>query len=128
MVGLRKLSVRGRRCKFALLVKLYGGDVTPRAVLGELERMNAVVLTNEGTIRMKTARRQSQKQVRQQAIELARLFGDFVGTVAQPLRGAKAPVFFGFLDVPPYLQVKLRDSNGRLRSAVQRCSTASING
>ena len=99
-----ELSVHGRRCKFALLVKLYGGDVTPRAVLGELERMNAVVLTNEGTIRMKTARRQSQKQVRQQAIELARLFGDFVGTVAQPLRGAKAPVFFGFREctaIPP---------------------------
>lgn len=91
-----ELSVRGRRCKFALLVKLYGGDVTPRAVLGELERMDAIVLTHEGKIRMKTARRESQRQVRQQAIELARLFGDFVGTVAQPLRGAKPPVFFGF--------------------------------
>ncbi|MFZ0778562.1 MAG: DUF6502 family protein [Xanthobacteraceae bacterium] len=99
-----ELSVHGRRCKFALLVKLYGGDVTPRAVLGELERMDAVVLTHEGTIRMKMARRHSQKQVRQQAIELARLFGDFVGTVAQPLRGAKPPVFFGFREcaaIPP---------------------------
>lgn len=91
-----ELSVRGRRCKFALLVKLYGGDVTPRAVLGELERMDAVVLTHDGKIRMKTNRRESHGQVRQQAIELARLFGDFVRTVAQPHRGANPPVFFGF--------------------------------
>jgi hypothetical protein len=91
-----ELGIRGRQCKFSLLVKLYGGDVTPRAVLGELERMDAVVLTKEGKVRMKTVRRESQRQVRQQAIELARLFGDFVGSVAQPLRGAKPPVFFGF--------------------------------
>jgi hypothetical protein len=99
-----ELSVQGRRCKFALLVKLYGGDVTPRAVLGELERMDAVVLTTEGKIRMKTVRREPQRQVRQQTIELARLFRDFVGTVTQPLRGAKPPVFFGFREctgVPP---------------------------
>ena len=68
-----ELSIRGRRSKFALLVKLYGGDVTPRAVLGELERMNAVVLTREGKLRMKSARREAQRQVRQQAVELARL-------------------------------------------------------
>lgn len=91
-----ELSVQGRRSRFALLVKLYGGDVTPRAVLGELQRMNAVLLTQKGQIRLKTARKQTQKQVRQQAIELARLFGDFVGTVAEPLRGDRRPVFFGF--------------------------------
>lgn len=91
-----ELSVHGRRNRFALLVKLYGGDVTPRAVLGELQRMNAVLLTHGGRIRMKAVRKHSQKQIRQQATELARVFGDFVGTVAQPLRGAKVPVFFGF--------------------------------
>jgi hypothetical protein len=91
-----ELSIRGRRCKFALLVKLYGGDVTPRAVLRELERMDAVALIDEGKVRMKTTRRESQRQVRQEAIELARLFADFVSTVAQPLRGTKPPVFFGF--------------------------------
>jgi hypothetical protein len=99
-----ELSVHGRRSRFALLVKLYGGDVTPRAVLGELERMDAVLLTQEGKIRLKMARRQSQKQVRQRVIELVRVFGDFVGTVAQPLRGVKLPVFFGFREgtgVPP---------------------------
>jgi hypothetical protein len=91
-----ELSVRGRRCRFALLVKLYGGDVTPRAVLGELERMDAVVRTRHGKLRMKTNRAESHRQVKQQAIELARLFGDFVGTVARPLRGSSPPVFFGF--------------------------------
>jgi hypothetical protein len=91
-----ELSIRGRRSKFALLVRLYGGDVTPRAVLGELERMDAVVLTHDGKIRRKTNRTASHGQLRQQAIELARLFGDFVGTVAQPHRGANPPVFFGF--------------------------------
>jgi hypothetical protein len=99
-----ELSVHGRRSKFALLVKLYGGDVTPRAVLGELQRMKAVLMTRGGGIRMKTVRKHSQKQTRQQAIELVRVFGDFVGTAAQPLRGSRVPVFFGFREgtgVPP---------------------------
>ena len=99
-----ELSVRGRRSRFALLVKLYGGDVTPRAVLGELERMHAVVLSQDGKARIKTTRRDSQKQVKQQAIEIARLFGDFVSAAAHPLHGAKPPVFFGFREctgVPP---------------------------
>lgn len=99
-----ELSVRGRYSKFGLLVRLFGGDVTPRAVLGELERMNAVVLTNEGKIRMKAARRDSQRQVRQQAIELARLFSDFADTATQPLNGVKPPAYFGFREcaaLPP---------------------------
>jgi Family of unknown function (DUF6502) len=99
-----ELSVRGRRSRFALLVKLYGGDVTPRAVLGELERMNVVLMTQDGKVRMRTVHKHSQKQMRQQAIELVRVFRDFVGTVAQPLRGTKVPVFFGFregIGVPP---------------------------
>lgn len=99
-----ELSIRGRRCKFALLVKLYGGDVTPRAVLGELERMDAVALTSQGKLRIKTSRKESHEHVRQQAIELARLFGDFVDTVAQPQRGVSPPAFFGFREctgVPP---------------------------
>jgi hypothetical protein len=38
----RQLSISGRRGSFAHLVKKYGGDVTHRAVLDELRRLQAV--------------------------------------------------------------------------------------
>jgi len=44
------LRISGQRGSFARLVKKYGGDVTPRAVLEELRRMGAVIDTDRGVL------------------------------------------------------------------------------
>ena len=49
-----ELSLRGDRPTFAMLVKRHGGDVTPIAVLRELERLNAIA-THHGRVRLRPA-------------------------------------------------------------------------
>ncbi len=47
------LAAEGDGASFSRLVKLYSGDSPPRAVLDELLRVGAVVLTPEGKIRLR---------------------------------------------------------------------------
>jgi hypothetical protein len=93
-----ELPMRGDRMAFSSLVKLYGGDVTPTAVLRELERMKAVVITRSGMLRMRPSSAPFQAQATQHMLELARLFGDFARTITQPQLERTSPTFFGFKD------------------------------
>jgi Family of unknown function (DUF6502) len=90
------LPVRGRA--FASLVKLYGGDVTPNSVLRELERMEAVSVTRSGLLRMRAESRRLHSRTPQHMLEVARLLGDFAGTVSQPDSKGNPPAFFGYRD------------------------------
>jgi len=47
------LPMRGRRRSFELLVKIYGGDVTPVSVRRELERIKAVRVNRSGELRLR---------------------------------------------------------------------------
>ncbi len=47
------LPYQGRNQAFGQLVRLYAGDVTPRSVLRELERMNAVAVERPGLLRVR---------------------------------------------------------------------------
>ena len=93
-----ELALRGGERTFSLLVKLYGGDVTPTSVLKELERMKAIRSTRSGKLRMRYRGVRSSHQATLHMSELARLFGDFANTVTQAHAEEKPPVFFGFRD------------------------------
>lgn len=53
------LPYRGTARSFVQLVKLYGGDVTPKAVQRELERMRLVETTGSGSLRLRTTRKRN---------------------------------------------------------------------
>lgn len=90
-----ELSVSGQKRSFRQLVRLYGGDVTPNAVLRELERMGVVEITSRGALRVR--RRRSERDLRPdyKLSELAKLFEDFVVAVTGQ---SSKPSYFGFKD------------------------------
>ena len=92
------LSYRGRKKSFTVLVKLYGGDVTPKSVLRELERMNILGMTQSGGLRLRARGKRNDLETRYHLAELARLFEDFALAVVRPGSAAEAPPFFGFKD------------------------------
>jgi hypothetical protein len=91
-----ELPLRGGKRAFAQLVKLYGGDVTPLAVLRELERMNAVASTKEGLVRLRSSARRSPLQITQQMLEVATLLRDFTRAIAPTRSNDCPPAFFGY--------------------------------
>jgi Family of unknown function (DUF6502) len=93
-----KLHLKGDKHAFASLVRLYGGDVTPTAVLRELERMDAVSMTPSGLLCMRAGNHRLRTNAPQHMLEVARLLGDFAGTVAQSTSKSKEPAFFGYRD------------------------------
>lgn len=93
-----ELRYRGGKTSFALLVKLYGGDVTPKAVLRELERMEIVDVTKTGALRLRQSRSRASSEVHYKISDLARLFEDFALAATEPNPGAEAPAFFAFKD------------------------------
>lgn len=92
------LSYRGHKKSFAALVKLYGGDVTPKSVLRELERISVVETTRIGLLRVRALRKRNIIETHYQISELARFFEDFAYAIGRPSNAAEAPPFFGFKD------------------------------
>lgn len=91
------LPYRGRIKSFALLVRLYGGDVTPKSVQRELERLDLIQATRAGTLRLRATRERSGIAASQLS-DLARRFEDFALAVMKPKTTADPPRFFGFKD------------------------------
>ena len=91
------LAHHGNTKSFAYLVKLYGGDVTPKSVQRELERMGLAEATRSGALRLSTARKRGSIEAYQLS-DLARLFEDFAFAIVRPKPNAEAPSFFGFKD------------------------------
>lgn len=91
------LSYRGTPKSFVDLVKLYGGDVTPKSVQRELERMGLVEATQAGTLRLRTIRKRRSIEAYQLA-DLAKLFEDFAFAVVGPKPNSEPSSFFGFKD------------------------------
>ena len=92
------LSYRGHKKSFAVLVKLYGGDVTPKSVLRELERISVVEMTRTGSLRVRALRKRKNIETHYQISELARFFEDFACAIGRPNNVGEAPPFFGFKD------------------------------
>ncbi len=66
----RRLPLGGTGASFVLLVRKYGGDVSPRSVLRELQRLNYVTVEKRFVILNPTAR-QTRAQARLQSIVTA---------------------------------------------------------
>lgn len=90
-----ELSLSGKKTTFRQLVKLYGGDVTPNAVLRELERMGVVELTSNGVLRLSRRRNERDLKPDYQLSELAKFLGDYI-LAAAPSNSKSS--FFGFKD------------------------------
>jgi Family of unknown function (DUF6502) len=93
-----ELKYRGNEKSFALLVKLYGGDVTPKSVLHELERIGVVEFADAGTLRLRSSRRRSNIELKYKLSDLAKMFEDFAFTVVESSSSPDPPSFFGFRD------------------------------
>lgn len=93
-----ELRYRGDKKSFALLVKLYGGDVTPKSVLRELERIEVVDVTEKGALRLRTSRSRTSIDVHYKLSDLARLFDDFASAVSGSSLISEPPSFFAFKD------------------------------
>ena len=92
------LELRGGMRPFSTLVKTYGGDVTPNAVLRELERIKAVSVMKSGKVHLRARAVRSRVHAAHQMVELARLIKDFSGTVQQVVIPRERSVYFGFRD------------------------------
>lgn len=93
-----ELKYRGSKKSFDLLVKLYGGDVTSRSVLRELERMEIVDVTGSGVLRLCRSRSRKSIEVHYELSELAKLFDDFAVAAVPPGSKEEVPSFFTFRD------------------------------
>lgn len=91
-----ELEYTGDKKSFALLVKLYGGDVTPKSVLRELQRIEVIDLTNADTFRLRLSRSRGNIEMDYQLADLARMFEDFASTVVQSSSRSDGTSFFGF--------------------------------
>jgi len=90
------LPLRGNRKSFSMLVKLYGGDVTPNSVLRELERLKVVSFSRSRGLRIRSTRVGGKST--EHMTELARMFPDFANTVSPECPPEGRPLFFGFKD------------------------------
>lgn len=91
-----ELPYGGNHVSFTLLVKLYGGDVTPKSVLRELERIEVVDVTRAGALRLRPSRNRNNIEIQYKLSDLAKMFKDFACAVTHPNPGADAPAYFGF--------------------------------
>lgn len=92
------LPYRGKQLSFPLLVKLYGGDVTPKSVLRELERMGIVDTTRAGALRLRHTRSRGNTEADYKLSDLAKMFEDFAAAVNCSTSGPDATAFVGFRD------------------------------
>lgn len=97
-----ELRYRGHKKSFALLVKLYGGDVTPKSVLRELERIEIVEATATGALRLRASRSRANMEVHYRLSHLARLFEDFALAAIGASPNVEAPSFLAFKDSTVY--------------------------
>ena len=92
------LPRRGAPASFSELVKEHGGDVTPVSVLRELERMNAVVTTRTGKIRLRREVIHSPTHAMTQLLEFAAALRDFATSLQRRHDSRHPPLFSGFKD------------------------------
>jgi Family of unknown function (DUF6502) len=94
------LPLHGQNVSFAMLVRRYGGDVTPVSVLKELERGGAVRRSKSGTLRL---RKQSTRMKGYGSEALAEVTGrvhDLAATMVSNVERVDRPVYTGFQDIP----------------------------
>lgn len=89
-----ELPYRGGKKSFAMLVKIYGGDVTPKSVLRELERVEIVEVMETGWLKLRASRSRAAAEVHYKLSDLAKLFDDFALAAIGPGPNAQEQTFF----------------------------------
>ncbi|MGH8285248.1 MAG: DUF6502 family protein [Steroidobacteraceae bacterium] len=95
-----ELAFSASASSFVALVRKYGGDVTPVTVCRELERMQAVVRTRTGGLRMAPAA--FRRSPNPEFVEVAQLLQDFAESVTDRGRADRPPIFRGFREALLY--------------------------
>lgn len=93
-----ELPYRAGKRSFTLLVKNYGGDVTPKSVLRELERIEVVEVMKSGALRLRTPHSRAAAEVHYQLSDLSRLFEDFALAAIGQGPNTEARSFLAFKD------------------------------
>ena len=93
-----ELPYRGSKRSFTLLVKRYGGDVTPKSVLRELQRMEIIEVMQTGGVKLRRSRSRATIEVHYKLSDLARLFEDFALAAIGPGPNVEGGSFLAFKD------------------------------
>ena len=95
------LPFDGQRTTFEMLCQRYSGDIGPRAMLKELERIQAVELQPDGRLRVLTRSYQSQEVDEQALMHFADAVHDLVATLDLNLQpDQKRKLFEGVAGTP----------------------------
>jgi hypothetical protein len=94
-----RLQVSGPGLTFHVLVKRYGGDVTPVSVLNELVRSGAVSRAAGGRVAVKKNTPRARGFGADAVAEFSARLRDLGSTLVNNIEGAKDPLFVGFSDI-----------------------------
>ena len=94
-----RLPINGSGLTFHVLVRRYGGDVTPVSVLNELVRSGAVSRVAGGRVAVKKNTPRVRGFGADVVAEFSARLRDLGSTLVSNIEGAQAPIFVGFSDI-----------------------------
>jgi hypothetical protein len=94
-----QLDIRRGSPNFVALVRAYGGDVTPAAVLKELERTSAVTRNRSGKLVLRKAKPAAERAATNRLGEFTQLLHDFIEAASCVVKTGPAHPFMGFRDL-----------------------------
>jgi hypothetical protein len=94
------LPLHGQSSSFAMLVRRYGGDVTPVSVLKELERGGAVRRSKSGTLRLRKQSTRMKGYGSETLAEVTSRVHDLAATMVGNVERTDRPIYTGFQDIP----------------------------
>lgn len=93
------LPMSGMDASFAVLVRRYGGDVTPMSVFKELERSGAVTRTSAGMVRLRKRSLRAKGYSGETLTEIAGRVHDMAMTMVTNIEKGDRQIYTGFQDV-----------------------------
>jgi hypothetical protein len=94
-----RLLVSGPGLTFHILVRRYGGDVTPISVLNELVRSGAVSRVAGGRVAVRKNTPRARGFGADVVTEFSARLRDLGSTLVNNIEGAKSPIFVGFAEI-----------------------------
>ncbi len=94
-----RLQINGSGLTFHVLVRRYGGDVTPISVLNELARIGAVSRVAGGRVAVKKNTPRVRGFGADAVAEFSARLRDLGGTLVSNIEGVENPIFVGFSEI-----------------------------
>lgn len=92
------LQMRDGDASFHVLVRKYGGDVTPVSVLKELQRIGVVSKISGNRVHLKKTHVRTKGFTQDTVLELANRLSDYGTTLVDNVSGSERPIFTGVFD------------------------------